>query len=104
MEPVNSPSSLSQLRSTYNSMLISLDTELFAGLSEEVKMENNGTFGELPISSLPFNVFSNLRQLAGPWGKMQSPRADIAAACKSDGTGVATQFWDWTEKQVEPYA
>ncbi|EPE24219.1 NAD(P)-binding Rossmann-fold containing protein [Glarea lozoyensis ATCC 20868] len=62
-------------------------TELYGGLSEDIKMENNGTF-------------------AVPWGKMQTPRADIALSCKSKdqgGTGLASQFWEWSEKQVENY-
>ncbi|CAG8958340.1 hypothetical protein HYFRA_00011016 [Hymenoscyphus fraxineus] len=62
-------------------------TELYGGLSSDITMENNGTF-------------------AVPWGKMQRPRADISLACKSideSGTGLAKQFWDWTEKEVEAY-
>jgi retinol dehydrogenase-12 len=51
-------------------------------------------------------LMTNIWLLAVPWGKMQSPRADIALSCigtDKNGTGVAAQFWDWTEQQVEKY-
>ncbi|KAG9236436.1 hypothetical protein BJ875DRAFT_227448 [Amylocarpus encephaloides] len=62
-------------------------TELYAGLSIDITMENQGAF-------------------IVPWGKMQPPRADIVQSCKSadeSGTGIARQFWEWTEGQCEGY-
>jgi retinol dehydrogenase-12 len=81
-------------------------TELYGGLSEDIKMENNGTFGRSSITKSCKMLLTDTQLLAVPWGKLQSPRADIAQSCKGtdeNGTGVAAQFWDWTEKQVEKY-
>jgi hypothetical protein len=41
-----------------------------------------------------------------PWGRISTPRKDIAASSKSvveGGTGVAEQFWTWCEEQVKAY-
>ncbi|KAI8631670.1 retinol dehydrogenase 12 [Xylariaceae sp. FL1651] len=54
-------------------------TELFAGLSPEVKMEMHNAF---------------------------RLRKDIEDACKTTeegGTGISQAFWEWPEKQVEGY-
>ncbi|EKD18224.1 uncharacterized protein L3040_007605 [Drepanopeziza brunnea f. sp. 'multigermtubi'] len=62
-------------------------TELFAGLSTDISMKNNGSFVE-------------------PWGKLVSARKDIEQGSKpkeEGGTGVAQDFWDWTEEQVAQY-
>ncbi|KAL2063516.1 hypothetical protein VTL71DRAFT_5321 [Oculimacula yallundae] len=62
-------------------------TELFAGLSTDISMSNNGDFVE-------------------PWGKLTPARKDIQLGSKSKeegGTGIAADFWDWSEKQVAPY-
>lgn len=80
-------------------------TELYGGLSPEITMENNGTFGKY-IKSFWKSLAVLIQDLAVPWGKMQTPRADISLSCKSideSGTGVAKQFWEWTEKEVEAY-
>ncbi|CAL3965505.1 hypothetical protein PZA11_001769 [Diplocarpon coronariae] len=62
-------------------------TELFAGLSPDVTIDNNGAW-------------------VIPWGRYGPLRADLEAACKSKeegGTGIATQFWEWSEEQVKSY-
>lgn len=80
-------------------------TELYGGLSPEITMEHNGAFGKY-INSFWRLLAILTCGLAVPWGKIQSPRADISLSCKSideSGTGVAKQFWEWTEKEVEAY-
>ncbi|RDW62365.1 hypothetical protein BP6252_11798 [Coleophoma cylindrospora] len=64
-------------------------TELWTGLSPDVKIEDGG-------------------RLATAWGRWHpSPRRDILKSMKTKaegGTGVAAQFWDWCETQTKPYA
>lgn len=66
-------------------------TELWAGLSEEVTVQN-GLRGEYVI----------------PWGRWHSkPRQDIVDALKTEeegGTGQAAEFWEWCEAQTREYA
>ena len=41
-----------------------------------------------------------------PWGVFETLRKDVLAASqpKSEGgTGIAEQFWDWSEEQIKPY-
>lgn len=63
-------------------------TELWAGLSEDVKIEDGGRY-------------------VVPWGRWHSsPRKDIVAGLKSrdeGGTGVAQEFWAWCEKQTDQF-
>jgi len=62
-------------------------TELFAGLSPEVTPAKNGAW-------------------IHPWGRFVPLKADILASSKSKsegGTGVAAQFWEWSEAQVKAY-
>ncbi|KAH7391404.1 putative short-chain dehydrogenase [Cadophora sp. MPI-SDFR-AT-0126] len=62
-------------------------TELFAGLSTDITMSNNGDFIE-------------------PWGKVTPARKDIELGSKpkeEGGTGIAKDFWYWTEKQIATY-
>ncbi len=62
-------------------------TELFAGLSPEVTMEKTGGW-------------------VVPWGRFMRIRKDLQQATKTKaegGTGIGEEFWEWTEKQVEPY-
>ncbi|KAI5925275.1 hypothetical protein F4810DRAFT_708661 [Camillea tinctor] len=62
-------------------------TELFAGLSPEVTMENTGGW-------------------VVPWGRFMRSRKDLYEATKrksEGGSGIAKEFWEWNEKQVEPY-
>ncbi|TQS33788.1 hypothetical protein Golomagni_05855 [Golovinomyces magnicellulatus] len=59
-------------------------TELFAGLSPEVKVNND----------LDWIV---------PWGRWTTIRPDLVQATKSKtegGTGIAKEFWEWNEKQI----
>ena len=60
-------------------------TGLWAGLSEELTIEDGGKY-------------------IVPWGRLHpSPRADLLAAIKSKeegGTGVAASFVEWCEKQI----
>ncbi|EJT72926.1 hypothetical protein GGTG_09777 [Gaeumannomyces tritici R3-111a-1] len=62
-------------------------TELWAGLSPEVGLEQSG-------------------QWVAPWGRFETIRDDIAQATKhveEGGTGIGLKFWEWTEEQVKPY-
>ncbi|KFA64338.1 hypothetical protein S40285_02902 [Stachybotrys chlorohalonatus IBT 40285] len=61
-------------------------TELFAGFSADIKGKE-----------YPYVI---------PWGRIVPLRKDIAASAKpksQGGTGVATEFWDWTEREVAKY-
>ena len=64
-------------------------TELWAGLSQDVKYED----GE---------------QCAVPWGRWHpQPRKDILESLKpkdEGGTGLAAEFWEWCEEQTKAYA
>ncbi|KAH6673463.1 hypothetical protein B0J14DRAFT_481810 [Halenospora varia] len=62
-------------------------TELFAGLSPDVTLENNGAW-------------------IVPWGRFLPLRKDLVVACKTvaeGGTGIAEKFWEWSEEQVRLY-
>jgi NAD(P)-dependent dehydrogenase (short-subunit alcohol dehydrogenase family) len=64
-------------------------TELWAGLSQDVKCEDGG-------------------RCAVPWGRWHtSPRKDILESLKTKeegGTGLAAEFWEWCEEQTKEYA
>ena len=64
-------------------------TELWAGLSRDVKREDGG-------------------RLAIQWGRWHpSPRKDILESLKAKeqgGTGLAAEFWRWCEEQTKEYA
>lgn len=64
-------------------------TELWAGLSPEVTVEDGG-------------------KTAIPWGRWHpSPRKDILESLKEKeegGTGLAGEFWKWCEEQTREYA
>jgi NAD(P)-dependent dehydrogenase (short-subunit alcohol dehydrogenase family) len=64
-------------------------TELWAGLSQDVKSEDGGRF-------------------AIPWGRWHpAPRKDILKSLKTieeGGTGLAAEFWAWCEEQTMEYA
>ncbi|KAH9906159.1 hypothetical protein F4778DRAFT_634622 [Xylariomycetidae sp. FL2044] len=62
-------------------------TELFAGLSPEVTMEKTGSW-------------------IVPWGRFMNSRKDLFEATKTKsegGSGTAGDFWEWNERQVQPY-
>ncbi|KAH8748762.1 hypothetical protein BGZ57DRAFT_861575 [Hyaloscypha finlandica] len=62
-------------------------TELFAGLSPDVTPDHNGAW-------------------IIPWGRITPIRKDLEAAGKSEeegGTGIAAEFWEWSEEQVKAY-
>ncbi|THV49388.1 hypothetical protein BGAL_0197g00050 [Botrytis galanthina] len=63
-------------------------TELWAGLSEGLKMENNGA-------------------CVVPWGRIHpGPREDLLLALKGSdegGSGTAKKFWDWCEGKTTEY-
>ncbi|RYP75977.1 hypothetical protein DL771_002049 [Monosporascus sp. 5C6A] len=62
-------------------------TELFAGLSPEVTLEKSGGW-------------------VVPWGRFDSIREDLVVSSRSKaegGTGVAEEFWKWSEEQIKPY-
>jgi NAD(P)-dependent dehydrogenase (short-subunit alcohol dehydrogenase family) len=64
-------------------------TELWAGLSQDVKCEDGGRF-------------------AIPWGRWHpAPKKDILESLKTreeGGTGLAAEFWTWCEEQTKEYA
>ncbi|EXJ90888.1 hypothetical protein A1O1_03994 [Capronia coronata CBS 617.96] len=64
-------------------------TELWAGLSPDVKLEDGGRF-------------------AIPWGRWHpSPNKEILQSLKTKeegGTGLAAQFWQWCEEHTKQYA
>lgn len=64
-------------------------TELWCGLSEDIKCEDGGRY-------------------AVPWGRWHpSPKEDILKSLKTeeeDGTGIAAEFWQWCEEQTKEYA
>ncbi|KAH8597208.1 hypothetical protein B0O99DRAFT_569034 [Bisporella sp. PMI_857] len=62
-------------------------TELFAGLSPDITMQQNGSW-------------------IVPWGRFLPVRKDVLAGSKNiseGGTGVASKFWEWSEEQVKPF-
>ncbi|KAK1962703.1 NAD(P)-binding protein [Colletotrichum sublineola] len=66
-------------------------TELYAGLSPEISLENNGAY-------------------VIPWGRIRHdkdcPRKDLLDSMKpkaEGGTGHAAGFWDWCEEQWKPF-
>ena len=62
-------------------------TELYGGLSADISPENNGAW-------------------LMPWGRLGKLRTDIELAGKSKeegGTGIAEDFWVWSEQQIREY-
>ncbi|KAI0481394.1 NAD(P)-binding protein [Xylariaceae sp. FL0804] len=62
-------------------------TELWAGLSPEVTMAQSGRW-------------------VVPWGRFMEARPDLYQGTKSEeegGTGIANEFWDWNQRQIEQY-
>lgn len=64
-------------------------TELWAGLSSEITIKENGAY-------------------IIPWGRLQksNPRKDIVAAMKDPkdgGSAVAERFWRWCDEQTKDY-
>ncbi|KAJ5634028.1 Short-chain dehydrogenase/reductase SDR [Penicillium herquei] len=66
-------------------------TELFAGLSPEISLDNNGAY-------------------VIPWGRIRRdedcPRKDIINALTAEekgGLGYGKKFWDWCEEQWKPF-
>ncbi|KAK2867789.1 hypothetical protein FQN49_003470 [Arthroderma sp. PD_2] len=63
-------------------------TASFAAFSPQITLEKSGCY-------------------IAPWGKFWKVSDDMLAAAKSKsagGTGIAREFWDWTESQVGPNA
>ncbi|KAI0843736.1 NAD(P)-binding protein [Hypoxylon sp. FL0890] len=62
-------------------------TCLFAGVSPQVTLEKSGSH-------------------LAPWGRFWNVSKEMVAATKAKsegGTGIATEFWDWTDAQVNKY-
>lgn len=87
-------------------------TELFAGLSPEITMEHTGAWSESSPSFCIVNIFCAGCLLilffpVEPWGHIANyKRHDIVDSCKQKldgGTGLAEEFWLWTERQVRSY-
>ncbi|RGP80007.1 hypothetical protein FLONG3_1778 [Fusarium longipes] len=64
-------------------------SELWAGISTEIKLDDGGRYGV-------------------PWGKWHpGPRNDLLLALKTQsdgGSGIASEFWDWCNKETEKFA
>ncbi|KAI3337194.1 short-chain dehydrogenase [Xylariaceae sp. AK1471] len=63
-------------------------TELFAGISDQVNMDNSGAW-------------------IVPWGRIENIRKDLLEGSKpkeEGGTGIAQKFWEWSEEQTRPYS
>lgn len=102
-------------------------TELFAGLSPEVTASKNGAWSKQPTStvlSLELKLSTTLasqnsstlsspimltssKQKVIPWGRFAPAlRPDLVASLKTKaegGTGIAAEFWEWSEEQVKAY-
>lgn len=79
-------------------------SELFAGLSTDITMKNNGSFGRRSDHTLSWVGTDDI--VVEPWGRLCLARKDIELGSKTKeegGTGIAQQFWDWSEKQVAQY-
>jgi len=62
-------------------------TELFAGLSPDIGIDQTGCW-------------------VIPWGRINPIRSDIKASSltpEEGGTGVGAKFWEWSEEQVKPF-
>ncbi|OBS18952.1 hypothetical protein FPOA_10676 [Fusarium poae] len=63
-------------------------SELWAGLSTEIKLDDGGRYGV-------------------PWGKWHpSPRKDLVLSLKTQedgGTGISAAFWDWCDKETAKF-
>lgn len=60
---------------------------LYASFSKDVNEQTNGHY----VTS---------------WGRLAPPRGrqDLVDECEAGKEGNAHKFWQWCEKQVEPYA
>ena len=62
-------------------------TELYGGLSSDISIDETGAW-------------------LMPWGRIGRLRHDIELAGKTEeegGSGIAEDFWVWSEKQVREY-
>lgn len=94
----------SSIRSWQSPSMVPTQSSTLASLqrSPQKIMEHSVSFHNTTFSVVAVLI----RCLVAPWGYISSPRKDIAKSCKSKeegGTGVATEFWDWTENQVGQY-
>lgn len=104
-------------------------TELFAGLSPDVTASKNGAWSKHPSFYRPiirvesihdsgifhhynlhFSHYTNVKlkiKKVIPWGRFAPAlRQDLVASLKTKaegGTGIAAEFWEWSEEQVKPY-
>jgi retinol dehydrogenase-12 len=79
-------------------------TCLFAGFSPEVTLEKSGTYGKLdkPLATVQK---TDCTQVA-PWGRLWHVSKEMSNASKKPtegGTGIARQFWDWTESEIQQH-
>lgn len=81
-------------------------TELFAGLSPKITIEETGAWGKCSIMEVLNYLLADEDELVVPWGRILPIRKDLVAATKTEaegGTGGAAKFWEWNEEQVKPY-
>lgn len=89
-------------------------TALFAGFSPQVTPEMSGHFGKY-LPGIAYNLYSHEllptkaisnQSVVAPWGRFWNVSKQMIAASKSKsegGTGVAADFWKWTDDQVQLY-
>jgi retinol dehydrogenase-12 len=66
-----------------------------------------GGYTELYAACSPDITASQSGSYIAPWGRVTPQRADIVAAMKSEkegGTGVASKFWEYCDKETSQYA
>jgi NAD(P)-dependent dehydrogenase (short-subunit alcohol dehydrogenase family) len=91
-------------KTVLNPSIFGAYTCLFAGFSPEVTLENSGTYGKFGRSLA--TVQKTDCKLVVPWGRLWYVSKEMNDASKKTtegGTGVARQFWDWTENEIQRY-
>ena len=91
-------------------------TELFAGFSPEVTMENTGGYSELTFPTerrdgcaweVPARqLLTKESTIVIPWGRISTIRNDLQESAKTKeegGTGVSAEFIKYIEEQIKPY-
>ena len=69
-------------------------TELVAGLSKDIQMENTGGFRK--SSFLPMLIVTN-DALVQPWGRNARTRSDL------EDPELQRKYWEYCEEQVKDY-
>jgi NAD(P)-dependent dehydrogenase (short-subunit alcohol dehydrogenase family) len=89
-------------RTVLNPSIYGAYTCLFAAFSPEVTLEKSGSYGEFG-RSLVTTYMTNYKVVV-PWGRLWYVSDEMKNASKDKaegGTGIARQFWEWTETEVQ---